>query len=124
MFCIAFLVRTYISAPITQLLSPRIINKRLHGAARGLATTLLGVAISSPITGAIMTMLFSTPDDFTSTYVSSLMVTMPMTVIVNYFFVGPAAKLMFHNRITPVKGIRILRTLDKYALSFLRLFGM
>ena len=124
MLCIALLVHTYIGKPAVNFLAPRLIEKRLHGPARGVARTVLGTCITSPITSAIMSALFSDPDDFASVYVASLSVTMPMAMVVSFFIVGPLVKLVFHNRISPASGLRILQLMEQCAPSISRLLGM
>ena len=114
----------YVSTPLIAFLTPRLIDGRFRGFARGVATTMLGVCITSPITGAIVALLFTRPDDFLGTYVQALVTTMPVTMLISHFVVGPAVKMLFHNRITPDWGLRLLRTLDQHALSLLKLFGM
>ncbi|MBO4351993.1 MAG: hypothetical protein J5818_00685 [Eggerthellaceae bacterium] len=102
----------------------RLIDRRFHGFARGIATTVLGVCVTSPIASAIVALLFTRPDDFLDTYVQSLATTMPITMLISHFIVGPAVKMLFNNRITPDRGLRMLRNLDQHALSLLKLFGM
>jgi len=58
------------------------------------------------------------------TYVQTLATTMPITLLISHFIVGPAVKMLFNNRITPDGGLRLLRSLDQHALSLLKLFGM
>ena len=123
-FCIAFLARVYISGPLVAFLAPRLIGSRLRGFARGAAMTVLGVCVASPITSAIVALLFTEPDDFLGSYVHALATTTPMTMLISHFIVGPAVKLAFHNRITPDRGLKTLEVLDQHALSFLKLFGM
>ena len=124
MFCITFLVRTYISAPLVNYLAPRLFGNRLQGFARGMATTALSVIVTSPITGAATALLFAEADDFLNTYVTALAVTMPVSFFASYFIVGPIVKLLFNNRISPSGGLRVLRTVHDHASSILRLFGM
>ena len=124
MFCIAFLVRTYIGAPLVGFLVPRLVGGRLHGTARGVAVTVLSVAVTSPVTSAIVALLFTDVDDFANTYIAALSTTMPMTMIASYFIVGPIAKLLFHNRISPAGGLQLLKHLEQSDTPLLRLFGM
>ena len=124
MFCIAFLVRTYIGAPLVGFLTPRLIGERLHGAARGAAVTVLSVCVTSPFTSAIVSLLFTDVDDFANTYIAALSTTMPMTMVASYFIVGPIAKLLFHNRISPASGLNMMKHLEQSAASLLRFFGM
>ena len=124
MFCIAFLVRTYIGAPLVAFLAPRLIGERLHGAARGAAITVLSVCTTSPITSALVALLFTDVDDFASSYIAALSTTMPITMVASYFIVGPITKLVFHNKIGPANGLNMLKHLEQSATSLLRIFGM
>ena len=114
----------YVSSPIVAFLKRRLIDGRLHGFAHGIATTALGVCVTSPIASAIVALLFTRPDDFLDTYVQALSTAMPITMLISHFIVGPAVKMIFNNRITPDGGLRLLQTLDQHALSLLRLFSM
>ena len=114
----------YVSSPLIALLKRRLIDGRFFGFARGIATTVLRVCVTSPITAAIVALLFTRPDDLLGTYVQTLATTMPITLLISHFIVGPAVKMLFNNRITPDGGLRLLRSLDQHALSLLKLFGM
>ena len=122
MFCIAFLVRTYVGTPVVGFLAPRLIGNRLQGVPRGIAGVVLAVIVTSPITSGIVAFLFSNPDDFADVYVSSLSVTMPMTMLANYLVIGPIVKLVFH-RIKPDFGLRILNALNECGHSLSRFLG-
>ena len=75
-------------------------------------------------TGEGVALLFTEPDDLLGTYVQTLATTMPITLLISHFIVGPAVKMLFNNRITPDGGLRLLRSLDQHALSLLKLFGI
>lgn len=124
MFCIAFLVRTYICAPIVGFLAPRVIDNRFHGFARCAAMTALNVSIASPITGGAVALLFTDTDDFLHTYVAALSATMPMAMFASLFIVGPIVKLVFNNLISPAGGLKMLKHFEQHAMSIARLFGM
>ena len=124
MLCIALLVHTYIGKPVVNFLTPKLIEKRLAGPARGVARTALGTCTTSPITSAITSALLSSPDDFASVYIASLSITMPMAMVVSFFIVGPLVKLVFHNRISPTGGLRALQMLEQCAPAISRLLGM
>ena len=85
---------------------------------------VLNVGVTTPVSSAIAALLFSKPDDFLNTYLAALATTMPMTMFLSYFIVGPAVKLVFNNRIKPDGGLRAFRTLCDHATSFSRLLGM
>ena len=114
----------YISAPIADFLASRFIDGRLRGVPRGVAVMALNVGVGTPVSSAIVALLFTQPDDFLTTYLTALATTMPMTMILSYFVVGPAVKLAFNNRIKPDGGLRAFRILFEHATSFARLLGM
>jgi len=118
-------VRARIATPLVRLLKPRLIGGRLRkGPVRALATTALHVCVSSPITGAIGAALFTNPDDFASVYVTALATTMPMTMFASFFIIGPAVKLVCHNRIKPASGLRALQAMEHCATPVARFLGM
>ena len=117
-------MRAYITEPVVGFLKPRLIDKHAKGPARGFATTMLNVGVSSPITGAIAAALFTNPDDFADVYITALATTMPMSVVASFFIVGPIVKLICHNRIKPENAPRALQTLQHCAPAIERLLGM
>ncbi len=117
-------MRIYVSGPLVSFLAPRLIGDRLRGVARGVAKTMLNVCIASPISSGIIAALFSSPDDFASVYVTALATTMPMAMFVSFFIVGPAVKLVFHNRIKPASGLHVLQTMQSCAPTISRILGM
>jgi len=125
-FSISFLTRIYIGAPLTRLIGSRFINGRLQGPGRNAANALLGTAVSSPVTGAIVTLLFAEANDaesYADAYLASLSMSMPMSALVSLFVVGPLTKLVFHNRIKPESGLRAMKTFSDHSASIARMFG-
>ena len=126
MFSISFLVRIYIGGPLTRILGRRLVDGRLQGAGRNMANVALGTAVSSPVTGAITTLLFAkadSPEDYADAYLATLSTTMPISVLASLFVVGPLTKLIFNNRVKPAEGLRMLKTLSDHACSLARVFG-
>ena len=123
MFCLAFLVRTYISAPIANLLAMRLIFNRFEGPALGVAMTVLNVCCTAPIMCAIGTLLIAGADNFLLRYLTTLPIVAPVAMLVNYFIVGPIAKLAFLNKISPSYGLGLLGNLEQHAPNLARLLG-
>ena len=123
MFCLAFLVRTFIGAPIVNKLAPKLVFSRFEGVARGMAMTVLNVCCMAPIMCAITTLLIMGPTDFLIHYATTLPVVTPMALFVNFFVVGPIAKLAFANRISPSGGLGLLSNLEQNAPNLARLLG-
>ncbi len=123
MFCLAFLVRTFIGAPIVNKLAPKLVFSRFEGVARGVAMTVLNVCCMAPIMCAIATLLIMGPTDFLIHYATTLPVVTPMALFVNFFVVGPIAKLAFANRISPSGGLGLLSNLEQNAPNLARLLG-
>jgi len=122
-FCLAFLVRTFISSKMAGAVARRFVNGRLEGARKALAMTVVNVCCTAPIMCAIVTLLVSGADGFAWRYITTLPVTAPLAIAVNYLVVGPAAKLLFHNRISPAGGIGIMEELGYSATPLARLLG-
>ena len=115
-------MRTYVGAPVVGFLVPRLIGKRLRGIPRGIAVVALSVCVTSPVTNAVVALLFASPDEFTDAYLSALEVSLPMTMIANYLVIGPIVNLAF-NRIKPDAGLRALNTLAQHAPYLSRILG-
>jgi len=47
-----------------------------------------------------------------------------MAMFVSFFIVGPAVKLVFHNRIKPASGLHALQTMQSCAPTISRILGM
>ena len=125
-FSISLLTRIYITAPLSRILESRLPSNRLQGTAQTIASTVLGTALSSPVTCAIVTLLFADEDSmkgYADAYLASLSATAPLSVLVSFFVVGPLAKLVFNNRIKPAGGLRMLGTLIEHTGSITRIFG-
>ena len=116
-------MHVFVGVPLANFLAPRLAGKRLGSFARGAAATALNVCATSPVTNLVATALFVNPDDFATAYVAALSTTMPTTMLASFFIVGPAVKLVFHNRISPVGGLRALQAMEQHAPSVARLLG-
>ena len=123
MFALAFLVRTYISSPLANKLARRIVFGRLEGTARAVAMTVLNVCCTAPIMCAIGLLLLVGTDGFFVRYATTLPLMAPLAALVNYFVVGPIAKLLFFNKISPSGGLGLLDNLEQNAPNLARLLG-
>ena len=123
MFCLAFLVRTFIGAPLVNKLAPKLVFRRFEGTARTIAMTVLNVCCMAPIMCAIATLLIAGTDNYFMHYITTLPIVMPMAMLVNFFVVGPIAKLMFANTISPSGGLGMLANLEQNAPNLARLLG-
>ena len=123
MFCLAFLVRTFIGAPLVNKLAPKLVFNHFEGVARGIAMTVLNVCCMAPIMCAIATLLIVGPGNFPACYLTTLPIVAPMALVVNFFVVGPIAKLVFANRISPSGGLELLGNLEQNAPNLARLLG-
>lgn len=85
--------------------------------------TVLNVCCMAPIMCAIATLLIMGPTDFLIHYATTLPVVTPMALFVNFFVVGPIAKLAFANRISPSGGLGLLSNLEQNAPNLARLLG-
>lgn len=125
-FGISFLVRIYIGGPLIRILERKIIDGRLQGAGRNMASVALSTAVSSPITGAITTLLFTkadSPVNYADAYLETLSTTMPISMLASLLVIGPLTKLIFNNRVKPADGLRVLRAFTDHACSLARVFG-
>ena len=127
MFCIAFLVRTYIGDTLVGFLAPRTVLKWFagptRGVTRGIAMTVLNVLIMAPIMCAIATLLLNGLNNYFISYITTLPIVMPIAAVVNFFIVGPIVKLLFNNKISPAGGLGFLDTMRANTDSLTRLLG-
>ena len=123
MFCLAFLVRTYISGPLANRLAPRLVLGRFQGVARSIGMTVLNVLCTAPIMCALATLLIVGTDDYLMHYLATLPIVAPLAALVNYFIVGPIAKMLFFNKISPASGLGLLGNLEAHVPNIARLLG-
>ena len=122
MFAVAFLVRTFISTKIVNALAPRLVLSRFEGVARSIGMTVLNVACTAPFMCAIATLLLVGIDDFALSYLTTLPLVAPIAMLINFFIVGPAAKLAY-NRIAPSNGLALIADLRAKTPALTQLLG-
>ncbi|HIS39637.1 MAG TPA: hypothetical protein IAC12_02165 [Candidatus Aphodovivens avistercoris] len=122
-FCIAFLVRTFIGDAAIGFIAPRFILPRFEGVARGIAMTLANVGVMGTVMGAIMTLLLNPPAEFFVAYFTTLPLSLACAVLVNFFIVGPAAKIAYNNIINSKMGMQFLRTAERDGMSWMAIFN-
>lgn len=123
MFCIAFLVRTFIGGKIAGALAPKLVLNRFEGTKRAVGMTVLNVCCMAPIMCAIGTLLLNGTENYLFAYITTLPIVMPIAMLVNYFIVGPIVKLLFNNKISPAGGISLLTNLKGQTDALTRLLG-
>lgn len=122
-FCLSFTLRSLIGQRFIEPLSNKLINERFHGASRTIGKTIVRTCCMSPIMCALTTLLINGFENYWYVYLTTLPVTAPLAILVNYFFVGPAVKMIFINKISPALGIRILTDLRLNIATISRLMG-
>lgn len=122
-FCIAFLVRVLFAARVVDFIAPRVVLNHFEGIPRSIAMTVLNVCIMAPIMGAIVTLLLTGTDNFLMTYLTTLPITMPTAMLINFFAIGPAVKLIFNNVLSPSGGLGLLSNLSENTSTLTRLLG-
>lgn len=123
MFCIAFLVRTYIAETLVGVLASHTAQKLPVGVKRNIAMTVLNVLCMAPIMCAVATLLLNGAHNYVISYVTTLPIVLPIALTVNYFIVGPVVKLLFNNRISPAGGLQALQALRANIDPLTRLLG-
>lgn len=122
-FCLALLVRLAVADKAVGYVAPRVIFPRFKGVARGVAMTLLNVAVMGSIMGSVMTFLLNGADNYLYTVATTLPVTMTFASLANFFVVGPVVKMLHHNVIGPNNGLRIFTAAQRYARPLTAIFG-
>lgn len=122
MFAIAFLVRTFIASRIVDAVAPRLVLGRLQGLPRSIAMTVLNTSCMAPIMCAVSTLLLLGADGFAHAYFTTLPLMATISVLVNFFIVGPAAKLAY-NRIAPSDGLGLIADLRLKTPALTQILG-
>lgn len=120
--CISLSMRMLFADRVVDWLAPRFIMPRFHGFARNAAMTLLNVALMSPVMGGLMALLLNGPQGFFAHLAGSLPASAATAVLVNLLIVGPAAKMLYHNVLTPMAGTRVFQMTQRYATSWAGVF--
>lgn len=120
--CISLSMRFLFADRVVDWLASRFILPRFRGFARNVAMTLLNVVLMSPVMGCIMTLLLNGPQGFLAHLAGTLPVSAPVAVLVNLLIVGPAAKMLYHNVLTPMAGTRVFQMTQRYATSWAGVF--
>ena len=123
MFCLAFLVRTFVATPVVDKLAPKLVLNRFKGTKRSVGMTILNVCCMAPLMCAIATLLIVGANDFPARYLTTLPFVAPLAMLVNFFIVGPIVKLLFFNVISPSGGLNLLERLEQNAPNLARLLG-
>lgn len=120
--CISLSMRMLFADRVVDWLAPRFILPRFSGFARNAVMTLLNVVLMSPVMGSVMTLLLNGPQGFFAHLAGSLPVSAVVAVLVNLLVVGPAAKMLYHNVLTPMAGTRVFQMTQRYATSWAGVF--
>ena len=123
MFCVAFLVRTFYADKALGVIAPRTVLKWFSGTKLNVAMTALNVLLMAPVMCALAALLLNGTQNYLLSYLTTLPMMMPVAFAVSHFVVGPAAKLLFNNRISPAGGLRFLNTMGASTDSLTRLLG-
>lgn len=119
-FTVAFLLRLAIANRLADAAIPRFILPHFQGVARGVAITVLNVCIMAPLMAALVTLLLVGPANFWGRFADSLLISMVVATIVNFFVVGPAVKLLYYNAISSTaNGMKFLRFVQDNAMPWL-----
>lgn len=123
-FCIALLVRILYTSKLMGILSPRLIRPHFKGAPQVLMTSIVNTTLTSPLMCAITTLLLVGPENFWVNYFLTLPITAPTSILVGYFIVGPAVKMIYNNHISPEAGMHILEELNEDRAAIARILGL
>ena len=122
MFALAFLVRTFISSPLVDMVAPKLVLSRFDGVGRSIGMTVINVVCTAPIMCALATLLLVGTDDFLLAYLTKLPIMALIAAAVNFFIVGPVVKIVY-NRIAPADGLGLLANLRQNVPALTQLLG-
>ena len=122
MFALAFLVRTFISSPLVDMVAPKLVLSRFDGVARSIGMTVINVVCTAPIMCALATLLLVGTDGFLLAYLTKLPIMALIAAAVNFFIVGPVVKIVY-NRIAPADGLGLIANLRQNVPALTQLLG-
>ena len=122
MFALAFLVRTFISSPLVDMVAPKLVLSRFDGVGRSIGMTVINVVCTAPIMCALATLLLVGTDGFLLAYLTKLPIMALIAAAVNFFIVGPVVKIAY-NHIAPADGLGLLANLRQNVPALTQLLG-
>ena len=122
-FCIALLVRIYVGDKLVGWLVPRIVTPYFQGLGKSVVMTILNCNIMGCIMTCIVTLLLSGTENYAWEAFSALLSSIPVSMTINFFIVGPAVKILYNDVIMPSVGVRIFEYSRRVLLPLLAFFG-
>lgn len=100
-FCIALIMRTFVANPLVDRIVPHVPSS-LSGIRRSLFMTVVNVGIMASIMTFFGTLISFGFDGFTwMEFVSSIPVSVPASIMVNFLAVGPLVKILYTQAVRP-----------------------
>lgn len=97
-FLFAFIWRRTAANAVTSRLIPRVIAPRFTGTAGSAAKSFANVTCMAPFVCLWVSLLLEGAG-FWDFYLSTVFISWPLAILVNFFIVGPVVKMTYNNRI-------------------------
>lgn len=123
-FLFAFLWRRTVANAITGRLIPRVIAPRFSGAKGAAAKSFANVTCMAPFVCLWVSLLLEGAD-FLDFYLSTVFISWPCAIAVNFFIVGPLVKLVYNNRIKQrTNDASFIHRLSQWARPWAGILGL
>lgn len=123
-FLFAFVWRRTAANAVTGRLIPRVIAPRFSGAAGGAAKSFVNVTCMAPFVCLWVSLLLE-GGGFLDFYLSTVFISWPCAILVNYFIVGPVVKMIYNNRIKQrTSDASVIHRLMQWARPWAGILGL
>ncbi len=120
--CLSLGMRFLYADRIVDLIAPRYIFPRFKGFSRNAAMTLLNIALMAPVMGFLAALLLAGPDGFLDRMASTLPYSIPVSILVNLFVVGPIVRMIYHNVLAASTGNKLFEVTQHYVTNWAGVF--
>lgn len=120
--CLTLSLRFLFADRLVDHIVPRYILPRCEGFSRVVATTLLNTTIMAPTMGLITSLLLAGPDGCFERIANTLPYSVPTSVFVSLFIVGPLVKATCHTLLTTPLGTNVFRFTQRYVTTWAGVF--
>lgn len=122
-FVVAFSVRITWGIWASGKIIDKFIAGRFTGIKKSIAMTFANVGVMCPVICALMTLLLNGPSTFLAAYATTLPLILPVALLVNFFVVGPAVKLLNANVLSSRYGFRVLGWFQRNVMPVVLFFN-
>lgn len=120
--CLSLGMRFLYADRVVDRIAPRYILPKFKGFTRNLIMTLLNVSLMAPIMGFIAALLLAGPDGFIDRMASTMPYSIPVSILVNLFIVGPIVRMLYHNVLAASTENKMFEMTQHYVTNWAGVF--